>query len=358
MASPSPTTSPNPSPTATPSPTPDLAPLDGGGLPPRSFPGSIPRPDELSLDLTVAGQSLLLALLFLVLAAFPGQLANKTWEANREEISRWFARGGLAADRVRTSLASFWKRPYGILIFVALTAALYGFLSPEFGPSIESAVALLGILGGLGVVILAFELPLFLAYRRINREMGRLRVVPMTIILGIACVVISRIAEFQPGYLYGLVATFAFTGSLQRRDEARAHALTGVWMLMVALAAWLAMPWIEQSLASERLLLMGISAGLATVFVGGLEGLLFELVPLRFLRGEAVYEWRRSVWAILFLAAGFCFAYILLDPSHGYLGSTRVSPLIPALILFVSFGIASILFWAYFRFRPTRTAAA
>jgi hypothetical protein len=128
-------------------------------------------------------------------------------------------------------------------------------------------------------------------------------------------------------------------------------------MLLVALGAWLAMPFIEQSLASQPLLLMGVSAGLATIFVGGLEGLLFELVPLRFLRGEAVYQWRRSVWAILFLSAGFAFAYILLDPSHGYLGSTRISPLIPAVILFVSFGIASIVFWAYFRFRPERTAA-
>jgi hypothetical protein len=57
---------------------------------------------------------------------------------------------------------------------------------------------------------------------------------------------------------------------------------------------------------------------------------------------------------VLFLAAAFFFAFILLEPTVGYLGSTRVSPLWPAVILFVSFGVASVLFWAYFRFRPAR----
>ena len=308
--------------------------------------------------MTVAAQSLLLALLFLLLAAFPGQLANKTWEENKGEISGWFARGGAVAARIRASLAGFWTRRLGVVLFIVLTALVYGFLSPDFGPSAESAAALIGILAGLLVIILAFELPLMLTHRRLRQDRGRLQVIPLTIFLGILCVAFSRIADFQPGYLYGLVATFAFAGTLQLRDEARAHAMTAVWMLIVALAAWLALPLIEDQLAGQPLLAMGVAAGLATIFVGGLEGLLFELVPLRFLRGDKVYAWRRGVWAVLFVAAAFTFAYVLLDPSNGYLGSTRVSPLVPAMILFVTFGIASILFWGYFRFRPARSASA
>jgi hypothetical protein len=138
------------------------------------------------------------------------------------------------------------------------------------------------------------------------------------------------------------------------RDEARAHAWTAIWMLIVALAAWLALPFVEDGLAASPLLAMALAAGLATVFVGGLEGLLFELVPLRFLRGDSVFEWRRSVWVVLFASVAFLFAYILLDPINGYLGSTRISPLIPAVILFIGFGIASLVFWSYFRFRPER----
>jgi hypothetical protein len=56
----------------------DCAGAAGGGLPPRSFPGSVPRPEQLEFDFVPLGPSVLLALPFLVLAAFPGQLLNKT----------------------------------------------------------------------------------------------------------------------------------------------------------------------------------------------------------------------------------------------------------------------------------------
>lgn len=62
------------------------------------------------------------------------------------------------------------------------------------------------------------------------------------------------------------------------------------------------------------------------------------------------------MWAVLLTAAAFLFAYILLNPTAGYLGSTRISPLVPAVALFVGFGIVSFLFWAYFRYRPPRGA--
>jgi Kef-type K+ transport system membrane component KefB len=129
-------------------------------------------------------------------------------------------------------------------------------------------------------------------------------------------------------------------------------------MLLISLAAWLALPVMEVGLESQPLLQTLIAAALATIFVGGLEGLLFELVPLRFLRGESVFAWNRAMWAILFLAAAFTFAHILLTPSSGYLGDTRSSPLVAAVILFVAFGIVSVAVWAYFRYRPAKATSA
>ena len=316
----------------------------------------MPRPEQLSFDLVSVGQSALLALLFLILAAFPGQLLNKTWEENYLEIGGWFAKGGALVARLRETLAKFWRRPDGIALFVLVSALLYGFLSPDFGLTAESLASLAGILIGLVLVMAVFELPLWFSYRRLRRERGRLRVLPLTIFIAVVCVLVSRVSDFQPGYLYGVVAGYAFISSLELRDEARAHVATGIWMLATSLLAWLALPLVADGLASMPLLDIAVSAALATLFVAGLEGLLFELVPLRFLRGEKVYKWRRGVWTLLFLAAAFCFAYILLNPATGYLGSTHISPLIPAVILFVTFGVASVLFWGYFRFRPARDA--
>jgi hypothetical protein len=322
-----------------------------GGLPPTSFPALVPTFNQLSFDLVSTAESALLALLFLLLAAFPGQLFNKTYEENQEEISGWFARGSTLAA-VGALFSRFWNRRVGIFSFVILSALLYGFLSPSFGLDAESIASLLGILAGLFVVILAFELPLARAQRRLLHDPGKVRVIPMTILFAVICVIASRLTDFQPGYLYGLVAGYVFSRELDARQEARAHVWTGIWMLVIALTAWLALPLADQTLGAQPLLDVLVSAALATVFVAGLEGLLFELVPLRFLRGETVYKWHRSVWAVLFGLAAFFFAWIMLQPTVGYLGSTRRSPLVPAVILFVCFGLFSVAFWAYFRFRP------
>ena len=315
---------------------------------------SIPTPDKLGSDAGVIGQSLLLAVLFLLLAAFPAQLFNKTLEENYAEVSGWLAIGGAWTARIREALAAFWRRRTGLIVFLVISALLYGFLSPEFGPTIESAASLIGILGGLVIVITAFEIPLVYFYRTKLKDPGRLAVQPLTIFVGIACVVISRIADFQPGYLYGLVVGYVYAKELPIRDEGRANALTAIWMLTVALAAFFSLPLIESATQSAPFLQIALAAAAATIFIGGLEGLLFELVPLRFLRGETVWAWRRGAWAILFLAAAFTFVHILLTPTSGYLGSTRTSPLMAAVILFVAFGVFSVAFWAYFRYRPQR----
>lgn len=323
-----------------------------GGLPPDSFPASVPTVDDVGFDGTAVAEDALLALLFLLLAAFPGQLFNKTYEENEEEIGRWFARGGAAFGGLRTTLSRFWNKKVGIFTFVLISALLYGFLSPSFGLNAESVASLIGILLGILVVILAFELPLARAQRKLLHDPGKVRVIPMTIVVAIMCVLASRVTGFQPGYLFGLVAGYVFARDLAPADEAHAHVWTAVWMLAISLGAWLALPLIDKNFSEQPMLDILLSAMLATIFVAGLEGLLFELVPLRFLRGEVVYQWRRSVWSVLFLIAGFLFAWIMLQPTVGYLGSTRTSPLIPAVILFVTFGVCSVAFWAYFRFRP------
>ena len=324
------------------------------GLPPDSLPGSVPTVDEVDIDAFALGEDALLALLFLLLAAFPGQLFNKTYEENEEEIGSWFARGGVALSGLSTMLSRFWNRRLGIFSFVLLSALLYGFLSPSFGLNATSIASLIGILLGIFVIILAFELPISRAQRKLLHDPGKVRVIPATIVVAMVCVVASRLTDFQPGYLFGLVAGYVFARDLAPRDEAHAHVWTAVWMLAISLGAWLALPLVDRNFNAQPFLDVLLSTALATIFVAGLEGLLFELVPLRFLRGEVVFAWRKSVWAILFGIAAFLFAWIMLQPQVGYLGSTRTSPLIPAVILFCAFGAFSVAFWGYFRFRPDR----
>jgi hypothetical protein len=315
-----------------------------------SWLGSIPPPDRFTADLAAIGWSALLVILFLLLALFPASLFNETLEENYEVIAGWFARGGRRMARLRGLVAGFWRGWFGVAFFLLLSGVIYGFLDPAFGLDAESVALFGGIVLGLAITTAAFELPIVVFQRRLNLERGVVRVLPLTILIALACVLVSRIAEFQPGYLYGLVAFWAFERALPRRAAGAAVAVTCLLILALALGAWLLMPAVAQALAGSPLLATLAATTLAVIFIGGLEGLLIELVPIRFLRGAHVWAWRRSVWLVLFAIAGFAFVHILLHPGTDYLFEVRGEAVAVAVGFFIAFGALSVGAWAYFRY--------
>ena len=58
----------------------------------------------------------------------------------------------------------------------------------------------------------------------------------------------------------------------------------------------------------------------------------------------------------MFGVSVFAFVHILIGPNAGYLSSLSIPALLAALGVFLAFSIFSVLFWAYFRFRPARPA--
>ena len=92
--------------------------------------------------------------------------------------------------------------------------------------------------------------------------------------------------------------------------------------------------------------------------MAGLEAPAFAMMPLRFLPGERVRGWNQRAWIALLGIAMFGFCHILLNPSSGYLADTTRTSLFTVILLLVAFGGGSVLFWAYFRFRPKPRADA
>lgn len=58
------------------------------------------------------------------------------------------------------------------------------------------------------------------------------------------------------------------------------------------------------------------------------------------------------MWAVLIGFGLFAFLHVLINPESGYLADSSRTPLITMLALLVSFGLLSVAFWSYFRFRP------
>jgi hypothetical protein len=206
------------------------------------------------------------------------------------------------------------------------------------------------------VVLVSFELPGILSRRSLNGETGRLRVLPWAILIAALFVLVSRLLELQPGYLYGVVLGVLFIKIATTRDEGREAAANAVFTLLVAVAAWVGLGMVRAAgLPEGDLAALFLETALAAIVVAGLEAVAFGLMPFQFMPGWAVYRWNRVGWAILFGLGVFAFVHILIGPNTGYLSELSLPAVMAALGVFAGFGLFALLFWGYFRFlhRPS-----
>lgn len=324
-----------------------------------SVPGALTTPTD-ALDTVVdrlPGDALLVALLGLLIV-FPAQIFNSTYEENHVRIERAFRRVRRTRDAAPVDGAKVPGRARRIATFAGCAVVgtlLGGLLDPDFGPNQATAALLVGVFLALLVAVLVVVVAgwLFRTARHQPHE-WYLRAIPGALGVAVVCVLVSRLTHFSPGYLFGLLGGAVFAGVLDRRTAGRAEVVTLVAVLGLALAAWVGFAQVvsranEADPSSVALVADSLLGGL---FIGGIEGLLFSLIPLRFLPGYRVRQWGWVPWLLLTLATTYLFVHVLLVPESGYLGrSTAVSATV-TVALFAAFGVASSLFWAWFRFRP------
>ena len=240
-----------------------------------------------------------------------------------------------------------------IALAILVAALISSFLYPQVGLTTTSLATFIGFVVALIVILVSFELPGLLEHRRVTGEMGRLRVLPWALILAAAFVVISRIWSLQPGYLWGVVLGAVFLMPDGEKDEGREAAAGALWTLAVAVAAWIALGWLRGAAGTSTSFLTVMAANaLGAIVVSGLEAVAIGLLPFRFMPGYAVYRWNRPAWATLCGASLFAFIHILVGPTSGYLSDLTAPAWIAALGVFAAFGAFTVLFWAWFRFRP------
>ena len=241
-----------------------------------------------------------------------------------------------------------------LAVAIGVTALISSFLDPQLGLDVNSAATYLGFAVALVVVLVAFEVPALLEHRRVTGEVGRLRVLPWALVVAALFVLVSRLASLQPGYLWGVVLGIVFLRTDAAANEGREQAAGAVWTLIVAVVAWLALGALRGPAGADGSFIAHASeTALAAIAVSGLEAVAFGLMPFRFMPGVAVYRWSRPVWALLFGGSVFAFFHILVGPTSGYLAELSLAGWLAALGVFAAFGAVTLLFWGWFRFRPS-----
>jgi hypothetical protein len=315
----------------------------------RSLVSAVPAPADLNLDPVVIATSVALTAGVLFLVPFPAEVFNNTLAEHHDEIRRWFRR------RRSASLSkTLWDRPAGVALFVVASALLYGFLDPGFGLKGASVATFMGLLIGVVVTTMGFALPTLFMRKAKTREWGRLRALPVALVVGVACVVVSRVIGFLPGYLYGIVLGLAFTGEVSEEDEAREVAVSAIVVLVVALASWMALGAVRSTddvgFSSDI-----AEAALATVTVSAFEALAIGLLPISGMPGKHLFTSRKKWWLAIWGISVLAFFHALVNPQSGYLSDAALVPVATTIGLLVAFAIVSFGLWGFFTLRQRRT---
>ncbi|HEX5088481.1 MAG TPA: FGLLP motif-containing membrane protein [Nocardioides sp.] len=327
-----------------------------------SFPGAVVVPSEsLSTVVDRLPQDLLLVGILALLIVFPAQVFNSTYEENHERVERTFGRlrrrRAPPAEEQPAAGPGRVRRIVVFLVSVVLGTLLGGLLDPNFGADRPTTALLVGVFVALlvAVGVAVGSGWLFRSVRHLSRD-WYLRAIPSGLVVGIVCVLVSRLTHFAPGYLYGVLGGAVFAGALARRTEGGAETVTMLGGLVVALGAWVAFEPVAHAANSAHpsLGVLVADSFLAALFVGGIEGMLFSLIPLRFLPGHRVKQWGWVPWALLTVLTAYVFVHVLLTPASGYLGRSTAATTNLTIALFAGFGVFSMGFWAWFRFRPDK----
>jgi hypothetical protein len=225
---------------------------------------------------------------------------------------------------------------------------------PHFGVRISSLVTYLAVVGSIAVGAAVPGLVTRAYHRgRFGAAEASLHALPAGLAIAAGCVVVSRLTGFQPGYLYGVVVGLQFNRELKAQEQGHIVALTTLTALVVAVAAWFA--WVPVNHVAERpgafVGLVLLDDLLAAIFVSGLVGSVFGLIPLQFLPGHTLKQWRRLVWAAVFAIALFGLIQVMIRP-HG--AHPHHVPAVVAIGLFVAFGLGSLAFRDYFERKHRR----
>jgi hypothetical protein len=245
----------------------------------------------------------------------------------------------------------FWF--YSVL---AVGAVLGGLLNPRFGLNRQSADGFLATLVAFafGATISWFVAKTFRTRHRYPTH-TYLRALPLGLAVAALCVLVSRISDFQPGYLYGVVVSVAFVETLEERHNAHLTVISTMSTLLVAMLAWFA--WIPinhlATLHGGNVVIALADDVFGSIFIGGLVGTVVGLLPLEFLPGGTLAKWRRDVWAVVFFIAMFLLIAVELRPAAGPTHHGN-APVVTAIVLFLLFGGATFWMKSYFAKRAHR----
>ena len=290
-----------------------------------------------------------IGLVLLIFAILPGHLLNATLAEQYEKLS---------ARRPRRAAPAWWTRLHALLhrapvlgglALTTITALLFGFADPRFGFTPVSLRLLMGLAIALAIVTYLTNVIVGRIMRaRWNVEV-EVSLRPLGLILTVVGVIVSRALEFSPGFLVGLVLGLVISEKSLAKHAWRAVLLRTSILLGLALLAWLGFSLFDSSNEGGTFLSKLAVETLVAITTEAVVGLMVELLPLKLLQGEALFQRSKLVWGALYLLSVFIFVVAVVPWEGNW--ATLGSSLWAWIGIVVGFGVIATGVYLYFRIR-------
>ncbi|MCH8051003.1 MAG: hypothetical protein IIC86_03185 [Chloroflexi bacterium] len=326
---------------------------------------SVPRLGDLSSNSGIILTNIVLAGFTLVLILLTAEIFNQTLEENEPEIKKWFGR----VSKPLKGLFGFFGYVGGLitdgrgiagllapLVLLALAAFLYGLEEPGYGINNQSVVIFISFLAAFAVLTYVYDGGQLLMTNSYGIP-GSIRLFPAGIFVALFCIAVTRLLGFQPGIIYGFIAAHTLVaGSVITRDqEGRQILFPALALLTVCAAAFLLLAPARDLATDSSSLWAAIPEGVAVgIFIGGLEGLFFQMVPIKWMDGHRLWSWNKLVWLGVTGITAFLFWHILLNAeSQSFDTLSKTTPAIAMLLMGLCFG-STLAMYLFFRIKNAR----
>lgn len=276
----------------------------GAGSADRDAPGA---PNSLSTSLAPAwevlssplaiGTSVIAGLAFLVLVAFPSELLGAVIQRRYTSLHR--------VGRILPPGVGTWFNRHPVVSGVgaiALATLVTGFSDPGFGADVASVRLLVACF--LAAIVVSYGTYVLLGWF-LNRRWSlptSLNLRPFTLIITIVGVVLSRVLDFSPGFLFGMMLSLTFPAATTIAVRSHARLLRTCLIVTIAIVSWFAysgMVAVTGGAPTDfgSALLQDTLAALSTE---GLTGMLIGMLPFLYLDGRDIWQHSKRSWAVVY----------------------------------------------------------
>lgn len=298
----------------------------------------IASPSEISKDPKVIGTNVLLAIIIFLVVGIACFLFNNVIEAHGDDINKFMKRIPILGLLTESKISRHpLTRKITLLLLLLTFGVVAAHITPDFSLFGKKNLGILIItVGAIILATYAKDLFRFLVARKWNCP-AIFKPNVLGLFLAIFCVVLSRNLEIPPGYLFGIPMGLFIFSEKYKRNEGKLEYYSLLWMFLMALTAWFITPYTKEYEVIYDLFNL--------LYIILLEGVFFELFPLTYLPGKAIYKWSRFAWAGIFSAVSFLLLHTLFNPNSAFSTISESNPTKNTIIILGVFVLASFLVW-------------